>query len=259
MEGGTKRTARQTLEEHRYMIALVAAVLVFSATAFWAVFLGTNKTGTLSEPGGGLAPVAYANPTWTAVDYSAFSTGATVANWSIHVIREGPLRTLRIVAYALILSNDFIYFPLGTFGAADLPAMDLYVPEYYYQTGTASCLLAPTVVAQCTFLVFSGGDALIGIQVLGADGPFVDMYIFPSSAIGTYIFGLSSAITWTSTFSGGPPVNVNIAAASPNNTQPITAAAFGARWQSIHGITPAPYPTPIPTPLPFNNQTSKKK
>jgi hypothetical protein len=261
-EGGRpapKRGFRQVLDQWRVAIAIFVTAIIVLPVAIWGTFLGTKGPSTLALPGGGNGLNAYANPTWSETDFSSLSTGATAANWSFHLIRFGPTRVLRVVAYALMLSNDFIYFPLGTFAAGDLPAVDKYVPDYLYQTFTASCLFAPTTVAQCTMLIFQGGDALIGLNSYGVDGPFVDMTIFPAQLIGSFIFGLSSAGTWTATFNQGPAVNVGLAAAGPNNTAPITAAAFGARWQSIHAVTPIGYPTPLPTPPPFNNQSQFKK
>ena len=144
------------------------------------------------------------------------------------------------------VSNDFIYFPIGTFGTADIPAFD--PNDYYYKVSRASCLTAPTEVMSCYLLVWADGSALIGSSTyadpFAPGGPYVSMSIFNAALIGSAFKVDVQEASWMTTFSSGPAIN--IALANFNTTAPTTAQLFGARYRSLRGITPE-VSTPTPT------------
>jgi len=223
-------------------------VIIAMGIVVMAVFLGTKMNAGLVSPAVAGAPQVVANPTWAAKSSWVVSSGAAIANFTFYMSLFGPLRLPRLIASpagSIWISNNFLFFAPGTFNASDLPASDP-VNDYFYQTTDATCLFDPVDVADCKMLVFVDGSALIGMKSFGISGPWVQMGVFDASLIGQ-AFKVNVQIgSWVSTFGGGPAVN---AEANLNTTAPTTAATFGLRYLSIHGITPR---VTSPTPTTFS-------
>jgi hypothetical protein len=227
-------------------LGLIFGGLLLGGLAIMIVYLATYKSAGLMAPVPVPSPPVVANPTWGIKQFFATSTGAANAVFTVYMTAFGPLRTVRFVANLttnVFVSNDFIYFAPATINGSDLPAFDP-TNDYYYQTVDTTCLFNPTDVADCKFLVFTDGSALIGMKSYGIDGPWVETGVFDPSLIGTAFKIEAQASTWVTTFNAGPPVNAQLA--NPNTTAPVTATLFGTRYKSLHGITPR-VTTPTPT------------